>query len=208
MNKLNSKGFTLIELMAVLALLGVLMAMTIPNIIGITTANRTQTYAEDARKMASTAEYMLRGDSTMVKPSTQDGCVVMSLAYLGTEEFETAPYGGEYDPYNSYAVMRLEKATNSYVYYVQLMERLSDGGYRGFSLIEDQKLAGSDYVDLLNEYNSFPTKSSYKWFKWDAGTSENTIKSNVKTRVNGEFIDAKRGTKNICATIEKVYWAE
>lgn len=167
---LNKKGFTLIELLAVMVVLGVLMAMTVPNIIGITTANRQQTYAEDARKMVSTAEYLIRGDDTMIKPDGNDGnhCVVMNLAYIGLSEFETTPYGGVYDPYESYVVMQFVTldesevgnfgASGEYKYYVQLYERLPEGeGWRGIKLTEVSKLEGDGYLDVgLNETAEAP----------------------------------------------------
>lgn len=159
---MNKKGFTLIELLAVMVVLGVLMTMTIPNIIGITTANKTQAYAEDAKKMVSMVEYMLRGNDAMEKPKNEGECVIVSLEYIGMGEFQTAPYGGEYDPYESYVVMRTEKDTEDvdggllYNYYVQLYEQLPDGGWRGFRLLDASGLDGDGYIDKIDESEEAP----------------------------------------------------
>ncbi len=182
--KLDEKGFTLIELMAVVVILGIIMVMTIPNIIGITNQNRITNYAEDAKKFKNSAEYMFRGDDTIEKPKQNGQCVMVNLKYLHNSEFDSPPYGGEYLMDYSYVIMK--KENNRYVYYVQLLEKLPDGaGYKGFNLIEASQLEGNDYFDLLAEKTSL---SGY--LKMTGGMDLTTVSNHaqIKSVTNCTFI--------------------
>lgn len=149
---MNNKGFTLVELLGVMLILGMVMAVTIPNISGISTQNKITTYAEDAKKFKSTAEYMIRGDDTVKKPSSNGQCVVVNLKYVHGNEYDNPPYGGEYLMDKSFVVM--VKKNKRYYYYVQLVEKFNTDGtdnYRGFKLIEYSELESTNYLDKLTE---------------------------------------------------------
>lgn len=148
--KLNNKGFTLMELLAVMVIIGVVMAVTIPNISGISEQNKITTYAEDAKKFKNSVEYMIRGDDTVPKPESNGECVVVSLNYLHGNEYDNPPNSGEYLKNKSFVVM--VKKDKQYHYYVRLIEELPDGnGYRGFNLIDSSELSGDRYFDDLLE---------------------------------------------------------
>lgn len=44
----NNKGFTLVEILAMLLVLGIIVAITIPNITGILSGQKENVYIEDA----------------------------------------------------------------------------------------------------------------------------------------------------------------
>ena len=46
----DKKGFTLVELLATVVILGIIMIVAVPNVMGILTRNRSNTYLEDAKK--------------------------------------------------------------------------------------------------------------------------------------------------------------
>ena len=94
-DSMNNKGFTLIELLATLLIIGVVMGITIPNITGIFNQGKITTYAEDAKKMKTSAEYLFRGDTSITRPNANGDCVAISLKYLDNDEFKP-PYGGIY----------------------------------------------------------------------------------------------------------------
>ena len=50
MIKKNSNGFTLVELLATMVILGILMAIALPNVVGVLNNNRNKTYVADAKK--------------------------------------------------------------------------------------------------------------------------------------------------------------
>ena len=149
---MNNKGYTLVELLATMVILGILMAVTIPNISGISTQNKITKYAEDAKKFKNTAEYMFRGDDTVVKPVNNKECLIVNLRYVHGNEYDDPPYGGSYDMDNSFVVM--VKSNRRYEYYVQLVEKFTADGmdnYRGFSLLKYSELESDTYLDKLSE---------------------------------------------------------
>ena len=149
---LNNKGYTLVELLATMIILGIMLAVTIPNISGISTQNKITAYAEDAKKFKNSAEYMFRGDDTVKKPQESEHCVMVNLKYLHSNDYDNPPYGGKYDMNNSFVVM--VKINKRYKFYVQLVEVFESDGmdnYRGFSLKESSKLEGSKYLDEVDE---------------------------------------------------------
>lgn len=163
--KLNNKGFTLIELLATMLVLGILMAMVIPNIIGISTQNKIATYAEDAKRFKNSVEYMLRSDSTLIRPKENGECVIVNLKYVNGSDadFDNPPYGGKYDMNSSYVVM--SKEDKRYKYYVQLIEDLpGNDGMRGIKLIEATRLDGDGYLDddVLWENSGLPEEMKIK----------------------------------------------
>lgn len=211
---LNNKGFTLVELLAVFVVLGVLMAVTIPNIVGITTANKLQTYAEDAKKFKNSVEYSFRGDSTIEKPSANNECIIANLKYVAGSEFDNPPYGGKYMMNYSYVIMT--KINKQYKYYVQLVEELPDGeGYRGIKLKEYSRLDGEKYQNEIDEevdLIKFAPEMSSTGIKISEGTSSDfltpkpvTASFNPMLTGSGEeLFDDKGGL--ICNVIKRVYF--
>lgn len=132
----NKKGFTLIELLATLVILGIIMAVAVPNVVGILTKNRNSTYVEDAKKLATTAEYKYRSNNTESK-------TCYTLGELDSNEFENPPYDGEYLEKESYVEIE------SGVYYVTLVEQLPNGGYRGVSRVPSDILYKDDATNIV-----------------------------------------------------------
>lgn len=149
---MNNKGFTLIELLVALTLLVVVMMIAIPNMVGILNSSKTATYVEDAKKFVTTAEYKFRGDDTLEKP-TVDKCVVVNLGYLDNAEFDNPPYEGKYLKQQSFIIMKKNRSSKSYEYYVQLVQEVSDDTpvYRGIKLTNVDNLYGDDYAKTVSE---------------------------------------------------------
>ena len=118
--KLNRQGFTLVELLAALVILALLMAAAVPNVIGMINRNKATSYIEDAKKLAARAEYVMRGDTSIAKPTSSTDYVSFSLGYLDNGEFNDPPNGGAYFANRSY--VRVNKVSGAYVYEVQLYE--------------------------------------------------------------------------------------
>ena len=119
--KLNRQGFTLVELLAALVILGLLMVVAAPNVLGILNRNKSEIYVEDAKKLVARAEYVMRGDTSISKPNgTGASCIAFSLGYLDNSEFNDPPQGGEYFINKSY--VKVCKVNYDYKYYVQLLE--------------------------------------------------------------------------------------
>ena len=52
----NNKGFTLVEVLAMLVVLGIIIGVTVPNITGILSNQKTNLIAEDGIKMIENAK--------------------------------------------------------------------------------------------------------------------------------------------------------
>ena len=125
--KLNRKGFTLVELLAMLVVLGILMAVTVPNISGILGKSKTDTIKEDVTKMIDTAKIKVASESNIANPE-KGKCLVFTLEYLNdSDDFKQGPNGGKYDMFDSFVIVK--RVDNKYKYYVRLVEKNENGNY-------------------------------------------------------------------------------
>lgn len=130
---MSKKGFTLVELLAMLVVLGVLMAVTVPNITGILSQSKNNILKDDVTKMVDTAKMKMATDESVKKPK-KGYCIVFTLNNLNiNDDFKSGPNGEPYDKYNSFVVVR--RIDNNYKYYVTLLEK-ADDGYYGVEAVE------------------------------------------------------------------------
>lgn len=134
----NSKGFTLVELLAAVVILGILTAFAVPSIMKVITNNRDKTYREDAKKMVTLAESRIRSGK-IVNP-LKGRCLLVTINGLESGEFKKAPNGGEYDKDESFVLVKRNEENNDkgmpqYSYYVYLVEKYGDN-YRGIDFQE------------------------------------------------------------------------
>ena len=143
----NNKGFTLVELLAMLVVLGVLMAIVIPNITGIMRNNRLNGYKGDAKQMVEKTNIMVSKTKSIKKPG-QDECLIFTLDYLNTnDDITTGPNGGLYDQLESLVIYT--RKGQQYKYYVRLIEEVDDNRI-GIDFIE------SDLIDTLTTEDIVP----------------------------------------------------
>lgn len=174
---MNKKGFTLVELLAAIVILGILMAVAYPNVMGILNKNRASTYIEDAKRLATLGEYKIRSGST--KKPAAGNCVLMNLAYLDNSEFENPPNGGEYDKEDSFVLIKREGST--YKYYVRLVEKIKESPYsgRGITLINSEDL----YKDTPVEIKNFGTSDRLNLSSYN-GLTDSATKSALNTKMD------------------------
>ena len=169
----NKEGFTLVELLAMLVVLGILMLVTIPNITGILNQSKDNQVIDDATKMIETAKIKIVTHTTGYDkiPKISNGeCVVLSLNYLNdNEDIGKGPNEGEYQEYDSYVVYKLEG--NQRKYYVRLVEDIK-GKYQGIDEVSSEELE-------KNPHNSIQKITGLKGFT--ASSDLNTIKNTIKT---------------------------
>jgi len=140
----KNKGFTLVELLAMLVILGILMAVAIPNITGILGNQRLNGYKQDAINMVETAKTKVAKDTTIDKPNVGQ-CLYFTLDSIDdNDNFSSGPNGGSYEQYESMVIMtRVETNatthTNKFKYYVRLLEKDKDN-YVGIELIDSDDI--------------------------------------------------------------------
>ena len=136
----NSKGFTLVELLAMLVVLGILMVVAVPNITGIMRNNRLNGYKGDAKQMVEKTNIMVSKTKSIKKPAAGE-CLIFTLDYLNTNDDLTAgPNGGLYNQEESFVIYT--RQGQKYEYYVRLIEDV-DGSSVGMNFIQ------SDRIDSL-----------------------------------------------------------
>ena len=124
---MNQKGFSLIELIAMVVVLGILMVITVPNIAGIVKNNRENIVKEDVHKMVSNAK--TRVNTKQAKnPKGTGNCVVMTLGYVDSNhDLKEGINGGKYNQNESFLVIRKENESGNsftYRYYIRLVEEI------------------------------------------------------------------------------------
>lgn len=95
----NEKGLTLIELLAVIVILGIIAAIAIPSIGGLIENSRKDAHIANAQQMVNAARLAYTADSTKTE---------YTLKYLEEKKYlepVKKPGGGEYDKEASKAVL-------------------------------------------------------------------------------------------------------
>ena len=129
---MNNKGFTLVEILAMLVVLGVLMGITIPNITGILNNNKLTITTEDANKLVESAKTeIIVNKNTRLKNAGD--CLVFTMDFLDkSDDYKMTTNGGTYDKFASFVVARRVNAGTGIVkdeYYIRLVEVTDDGKF-------------------------------------------------------------------------------
>ncbi len=131
----NKNGFTLVELLATLAILSIIMMIAVPNVMSILDKNKRTTYLEDAKKLVTQADYKFRKDQSIPKPEEGE-CVVFRMKNLDVSEIKKGPEGSLYDTMNSFVAIKYEG--EKYLYGVMLLE--TNSKKRGVGFVESKLL--------------------------------------------------------------------
>lgn len=136
---MKKNGFTLVELLAMLVVLGIIMVIAIPNISGMLANQKLAALKNDANSMVESAKMKVAKDRLMAKPSEGE-CIGFSLNYLDdTDSIVKGPNGGDYDKFDSVVVYT--RKNNKYVYYVRLVEEYK-GKRTGIHFVESTGIQG------------------------------------------------------------------
>ena len=144
---MNNKGFTLVELLAMMVVLGIIMGVAIPNVMGILTTHKMNEVKSDAEKMVESTKIKMASNRDIIKP-TNGKCVVYSLNNVNdNQDVEIGPNGGAYREYDSFVVVKREG--NQYHYYVRLVEEVKlNTEYYGIDLVDIDELTPDDVKPL------------------------------------------------------------
>lgn len=155
-DNLKNKGFTLIELIAMLAVIAILIGITIPNMSGIIGNQRENAYRVDATNLVERVKVKAAKDSKIKKPNFGE-CVIFTLDYLNdnNDEYNKGPNNGIYEKYESFVVYTKEKTStgvSKYKYYVRLLEKVGNK-YYGFNLEDADNISNKTESEITSLYN-------------------------------------------------------
>ena len=98
---MNKKGFTLIELIAVVVIMAIIALIATPNIVNMMDKGKKEDYVADAKEIISKATYMYKQEKYRNDTSIFQGGTTIKLADIKGIDDYTDPYGFEYDKGNS-----------------------------------------------------------------------------------------------------------
>lgn len=136
---MNKKGFTLVELLAVVAIMAVLSLIAVPNVVNMLDRGKKEQFIEDAKEIISKAEYQLTLDQIKVGKE-------YSISTFGYSN-KTDGYGDYYDATNS--KVTIIKQYNKYVFKIKLITPnhcLGTSSSCGFVTDEDLENKGIELV--------------------------------------------------------------
>ena len=101
---MNKKGFTLIELIAVVVIMSIIAIIATPNIINMIDKGKKDQYITNAKEFISKATYMYKQDKYRNDTTyfSADGTISLkNIEGIKSEDLKD-PYGFNYDTNNSY----------------------------------------------------------------------------------------------------------
>jgi len=162
----NNKGFTLIELIAVVVILAVIMLIAVPNVVSTINKNKKEALIEDAKKFKAAVEAKIASDTTIDKPNN-DNAILFTLEKVGKAGISESPYGTKYSRTKSFVVVAKAPMTvnvsegntitkTKLVYFVHLVACKSDdctdadvAARYGLNMSEVDNLNTADRFDLV-----------------------------------------------------------
>lgn len=144
---MDKKGFTLIELILVIGIIGVILAFAIPNVTTTLEKNKKDQMIADAKDMAEKAKNCLLRKGF-------EACNSRTLDQLDTRnEIKDSPYGEKYDRTASKVVIDKKETEKKYEYRITLTD-----GKMEISGVELNELNGNDKYNKITEAKPSTTK--------------------------------------------------
>lgn len=142
---MKNKGFTLVEVLAMLVVLGIIVGITMPNITGILGNQKINAWSDDAENMINSAKTEVSTNNKIKLPKESNNCIVLPLALIDkNSDIKEDPDGEEYDRYSSFVLVMLKD--RQYLYYVRLVANRTNVTNEHYGILgaTESDLSGDD----------------------------------------------------------------
>lgn len=138
---MKNKGFSLIELLATITILGIIMGIAVPAFSGLIVKNKKQTMINDAKKFLSLVEAQAKRDNYTKKyyrlNCKECNSDSLCMGTILTQDLENSPYD---QPYKDYSFIIVDTSKGSPIYTVYL----TDGSKKIAGVTKDDLYDTSD----------------------------------------------------------------
>lgn len=156
---MNNKGFTLVELIAVVVIMGIIAIIATPNIVRMVDNGKKDKFIADAKTLISKTKYQIKLEKYEDNFVVDGNCKIITAEKLGVDLGED-PDGNGYD-LNESKVKRCIDASGNQIYYVKTVTNPSVIGdkFRGVyddtngGYVKELDLSGDNGYDFVVELN-------------------------------------------------------
>ncbi len=173
----NKKGFTLIEILAVIIIIGIIMIIAVPAVTKYIFKSNKSVYASDVSAFVESvrAEYEMKEYGTLLK---DDEIMIVPIRHITFEkgDSKSSPYG-EYDLNKSYVLIVPER--NAYSYYATVIDSENIGLVRvreneiGEDLVEEGVSSNLPSLDVFNNPSTIYDFNGRAYRRIDVRTIDN-----------------------------------
>ena len=147
MKRLNKKAFTLIELLAVIIILGVLLLIAVPAVSRYIQESREDTYATNLSQLVSTVSTEVNSYSSQYTFNTNEYLVVpFACIELERGNNDKSPFGN-YEKEKSYVVVTRKADAAGFEYYVAALD---NNGF-GTALKNADAINGRESIEEIGD---------------------------------------------------------
>lgn len=167
MTRLYKKGFTLVELLAVIVVLGIVLVIAIPSIVNVIENTRKNSFVATARQLVEVVKLKI-SDGTYSVPMTSDHAIIVNMSSVSLDNANKDVDNGSYGP-NSYVIAANIGGDTKYYVTLDGSKRDINGVAMGDLVISSIVGTATTYVGQTFYYDNQGATPTYKISNYTTG---------------------------------------